>query len=389
MTRAICSKLWTDIQIRMPNSRINNCCKSWQWEKYTPLQIKEMGNAFFNDRPELVYDKNYMVNNDKLPPRCGECAAQFPGGYFGGHNEWLHKTWSDQDYKMLSNDLTKYIEIMYSTTCNMACMYCNESVSSLWADLLNVPKQELNSKWRDAVFEELYKYIPTLNTQMLFNFTGGEPLLEPKVFELIETIARLANKNYKHRFMITSNMNIKPRLVEKFLQIVENYSQFDWCIAVSVDEVGPSLLRHGLDWDLWEKNVDTLLQSNLFYFISFTPSITNLSLPNHHLLVEYLQSKKTSSNVDIGNNMVYGPQELSFTIAPKSFVQYIEKAIDATIIPQHKQFLEKCRVNVGIQRSVETIEKAKLFFTKQSQVKGVDYLAAYPHLEKILDIAIE
>ena len=389
MTRAICSKLWTDIDIRMPASRISNCCKSWQWENYSPQQIREMGTAFFNARPELIHDKTYMIEKDKLPPNCGECAAQFPGGYFGGHNVWLKKEWQNNEIKELINtDCTNHIEIMLSTTCNMSCMYCSELVSSTWADIKGVEKNDVNQEWQDAVFDELYKYIPTLNKNLFFNFTGGEPLLEWNIFDIIEKISYLANKNFKHQIMITTNLNIKPKLLERFFEIVESNPRFQWRLSVSIDEVGESKLRDGLDWNRFEENLKLVANNNTLAYVNFLPSITNLSIPLHEELVKYLQGQKIKAHKEIGNNMVYGPKPMSLTIAPRSFRKYLEKAWDAAIPGSHKNFLRGCIRNIGIERTKENIEQATKFFEEQSKWKNIDYYKIYPHLEEILDISV-
>lgn len=390
MTKAICSKMWTDVDIRMPANRIANCCKSWQWENYTPEQIREMGASFFNARPELVKDKSIMLKKNKLPPNCGECAAQFPGGYFGGNNVWLNRDWTKKDIKHIKrNDLTSHIEIMLSTTCNMSCMYCNENVSSTWAEIKGTEKTTGDKQWKDAVFENLYRYIPTLDRQMFFNFTGGEPLLDWDIFDIIERIVRLADKRFRHQIMITSNLNIKPKLLERFFQVVDCSPNVEWRMTISIDEVGKSHLRDGLLWDRFEQNINAVANNKNIELVNFLPAITNLSIPGHTKLVKYLQKIKTKGRFQIGNNMVYGPQSLSLTIAPQHFKDYLKEAADAVKDKNHSRFLTSCIDSIGIERTPENINRAKEFFNEQSKWKNVDYFKIYPHLEKILDISIK
>jgi hypothetical protein len=395
MSRVICSKMWTDVDIRIPSSRIANCCKSFQWENYTAQQIREMGPAFFNNRPELISDKKYMVDNNALPNNCGECKSQFPGGYYGGHNLWKNKTWQPDELDNFHlQDGTSSIEVMLGTTCNMSCMYCNKDVSSTWADILNVPRKQVDESWKDAALGELYKYISVLSLKksISFNFTGGEPLLEWDIFEILDSIAdSIKDSEYKHSVMITSNMNIKPRLLERFIKTVQTYPQFRWQLCLSVDEVGNSLIRDGVDWNLWETNVITVLQSNAFAGVHFIPTISNLSLPTHYKLLRYLKDKSilTKSYSDIGNNSVYEPLALSLTIAPAHFSKYLKKAIKVAYTERHKTFLQNSLHGIGTKRNEENLKKAKEWFDLQQKIKNVDYYAAYPHLKQILDINIE
>ena len=291
--------------------------------------------------------------------------------------------------QLMDTDYTSHIEIMLSTTCNMSCMYCSELVSSTWADIKGVEKNNVNQEWQDAVFDELYRYIPTLKKSLFFNFTGGEPLLEWNIFDIIEKIAYLADKKYTHQIMITTNLNIKPKLLQRFLEIVESNPGFQWRLSISVDEVGESKLRDGLDWNRFEENLKLIADNDSLYHINFLPSITNLSIPLHEELIKYLQSQKIKARNEIGNNMVYGPKPLSLTIAPTSFKKYLHRAWEAAVPGVHKKFLEGCVHNIGTERNKENIEQAIKFFEEQSRWKNIDYLKVYPHLEKILDISIK
>jgi hypothetical protein len=395
MKKIICSKMWTDVDIRIPSSRISNCCKSFQWEKYTAQQIREMGTAFFNNRPELIADKKYMIDNNALPNNCGECKAQFPGGFYGGHNLWKDKTWQPHELDDFHlQDGTTSIEVMLGTTCNMSCMYCNKNVSSTWADILNVPRKQIDESWKEAALTELYKYISTISLKksIFFNFTGGEPLLEWDIFEIVDNIASSTiNSKKKHIMMITSNMNIKPKLLERFIKTVQTYKQFHWHLSLSIDQVGDSLIREGLNWELWENNVNILLESKSFAKVHFLPTITNLSLPTHFELIKYLQDKcaDTKNQCYIGNNSVFEPLALSLSIAPAYFSKYFKRAIKTVNDPSHKSFLENSLHGLGVRRNEENLQKAKEWFELQQTIKNVDYYAAYPHLTQILDINVK
>lgn len=389
MTRAICSKMWTDVDIRLPASRIANCCKSHEWDFFTPEEIKSMGKDFFNNRKSLSKNKKVMVKQDKLPKDCSSCAQVFPGGYFGGNNDWLNLRWNSKTYNKLKTDLTHSIEIMYSTTCNMTCMYCGPTVSSLWADIQGLPKTEPKQEWQDAVFEELYQYLPTLERSLHFNFTGGEPLLELSIFDVIDNIGKSVNKNYKHSIMITTNMNIKSKLLDRFLEVVENNSHFEWKISVSMDEVGDSPVRDGLIWSRFEQNIKEICKNKNISLVSILPTLTNLNAPGLGEVVKYVQNlnKLGTPTVCLGNNAVYGPLSLSLWIAPEHFKKHLTVAADLTddINIDHKRFLINEIRSIGSQRNKETLAAAKKFFAEQEKWKGVEYRKLYPHLVEILD----
>lgn len=388
MIKAICSKMWTDVDIRLPASRIANCCKSHEWDFFTPEEIKSMGKDFFTNRKSLSNNKKVMVKQDKLPKDCSDCAQVFPAGYFGGNNEWLNWTWDKENYNKLKTDLTHSIEIMYSTTCNMTCMYCGPKVSSLWADVQGLPKTEPQQEWQNAVLEELYQYLPTLERSLTFNFTGGEPLLELSIFDVIDNIGKSVNKNYKHSIMITTNMNIKPKLLDRFLEVVENNPHFKWKISVSMDEVGNSAVRDGLIWSRFEQNIKEICKNKILESVTILPTLTNLTAPGLTEVVKYVQNlnKLGTPRVQLGNNAVYEPLSLSLWIAPERFKNYLNAAADLTddINFNHKQFLINEMRDIGSRRNKETVADAKKFFAEQEKWKGVNYREIYPHLVEIL-----
>jgi len=413
MTNAICSKLWTDVDIRMPTNRISNCCKSWQWEKYSPKDVKEMGVNFLNNRPELIADKKFMIDHNELPKNCGECKQVYPGGYFGAHNTWKKKT-NAEISKDINNfykvDGTFSIEIMLSTTCNMSCMYCNKFASSTWADVLNEPRIESNPEWKQNALNNVYEYVKMDHCKwkpLKFNFTGGEPLLDWDIFKIIKSLTDNAKKDpdkkLKHDIDITSNLNIKEKLLEKFLNLVLNDNNFIWNLSVSLDEIGPSKIRDGLVWERVKKNIKTVIDSNLFQHITFLPSISNLSLYNHAYFIDYVNDVFFIDNktyidqhgggpwweLTIGNNMIYGPEALSITIAPSYFKKYVEEAILACsnidCYKTHKMFLEQCLNDIGINRNLESIKKAKEWFQDQEKIKNISYEKYYPHIKDILN----
>lgn len=394
MKRVICSRQWTDVNIRLGYNRIMNCCKSWQDEPYTPAQIKQMGNDFIANRPENIADKKYMIDNDALPPNCGECLAQFPGGHYAGNNIWLDHDWQPHEVdSLMTEDHTNFIELMVGTTCNMACMYCGAKSSTTWADVLQQPRIYGDPDWREAVLQSVYKYLNTVTKPVTFHITGGEPLLEPSFFDVLTEITKNCTQPIqgKHAVMLTSNLNVKPKLLERFFDIIQQHPQFQWALNASCDKVEDNIIRDRLDWEKFDSNFKSLSHSPLIDHLCIGPSISHLSIPTHHKLVEYAQSvlENFPKSKDIANNAVYHPQQMSLVIAPKYYRDYVEKAIAVTKFEKHKQFLEACYHNVGIERNPTSIAQAKQWFEQQAKLKNINYLEHFPDLEKLLDNNIE
>jgi 7-carboxy-7-deazaguanine synthase len=62
--------------------------------------------------------------------------------------------------------------------CNLSCSYCD----TLWANEKNVPYELMSA-------EDIYKYIKTTGVKNI-TLTGGEPLLQEGILELLELLAK-------------------------------------------------------------------------------------------------------------------------------------------------------------------------------------------------------
>lgn len=190
MKHIICSKIYSDINIRIPTKQIVNCCKRIQYTQPSLEEIKELKTGIFHNRPENLNDKEYILKNNSLSDACRYCKANWPNSIWNTWNVWKDKDWTNDELDLLSNkDHTKYIEIMLGTTCNMSCIYCSEDSSSVWADLKNIPRQSNNIEWQNAVLENLYEFIKNNDhSHLTYSFLGGEPLLQWELFDILENI---------------------------------------------------------------------------------------------------------------------------------------------------------------------------------------------------------
>lgn len=408
MKHKVCSKLWTDINVRIPTKQILNCCKRMQYSEPTIDEINELGTDIFHRRTENLADKKLFIENNELNSACGYCKESWPNSIWNSWNRWKDRDWTQDELdQLIDQDYTNYIEIMLGNTCNMSCMYCDERSSSTWADIKKTAKVN-NDAWKQAIMENLYAYIeqqdlntaiPNLmnNHKMFYNFLGGEPLLDWEIFDVLERILAIHRKKGEsgHAVSITSNLNIKPKLLERFMKLVDDSSDFSWIVSASIDAPGEygENIRDGLSWDLFEQNSKTLLLADNISCVSFLPTISSLSIPKHPELVSWILNIVEENNIpdnkwDIGVNAVDYPQALSPKILPKDYVKYIDEAIDI-IQPKypdnyHINWLLDVRTQIGERRSLEDLQKAKKWFILQGQLKNKDYFEIFPMLKDIL-----
>jgi organic radical activating enzyme len=182
------------------------------------------------------------------------------------------------------------LEVFFSNTCNLACVYCNAGLSS--------SIQAENKKFGGAIFPELdfiyqdnrykelvpkfWKWFYT-NSQNLhrLQILGGEPFLQSEFNDLLEFFDSNPHPNLE--FNIVSNLSLPTRVLEPALEKLaalkkqQKLKRID--IQISVDCWGPEqeYIRHGFDMTTFDCNVQRLIELGEFR-IGLLSTVTSLSI---------------------------------------------------------------------------------------------------------------
>jgi organic radical activating enzyme len=213
----------------------------------------------------------------------------------------------------LNNSLTEVspttVEVFFSNTCNLACVYCKASLSSTI--------QAENKKFNGAIMPELdhqyqdnqYKnLIPkfwnwiTDHGQSLqrLHILGGEPFLQKEVSELIDFYKTNPNANLE--FNLVTNLSFADSIflpyVKKLTDLVQTNSVKRIDIQCSIDCWGPSqsYIRHGINLDLFEKNITKLIDNDAIR-VGLLTTVTSLSIPSMIDLAEKRNHWQTAREI--------------------------------------------------------------------------------------------
>lgn len=162
-----------------------------------------------------------------------------------------------------------HMELRVSNLCNLACIMCDKSSSSIIAgEVYNIS---------DEHWQQILKISVTLNSIIL---TGGEPFITKKYYELLD---HLIEKNRTHiRLGIFTNATVyNPIFVEKMLK-------FKTRLSLSIDGVGKTAetQRVGTNWKIVNKNVKMFLTLPV-YSVKIHTTITIVSILDMFSLAKY------------------------------------------------------------------------------------------------------
>ena len=310
------------------------------------------------------------------------------------------------------------LEIYFSNTCNLKCMYCNSKFSStidnenrihgkwvygeylkknnLGKHLYLPGKIEINPNIEEdtnRLFVWLEEHIHELNKVMIL---GGEPFLQKETERMVRLLERTSNPNLT--LVIFSNLTVDPIRVQKWLarmwKLVEQGKLDNLQVVGSLDCWGPQAeyVRNGLDLNKYVDNMEFILHKT-----KITPSInsamTALTIPTLPDLI--LQLNKWSkvrevywSGMKAGDA---GRPYLNPTIFGKDILPLgIDKAIE--VYETNGDVIKQAQLNnlKGIRTECENTEPdllqqklLKLYIKELDRRRNTDYTKLFPTIEKL------
>ena len=166
----------------------------------------------------------------------------------------------------------------FARTCNFACSYCNASFSTTWAKDIKTagPYQNLVSDgarafqqdgdWaqpyasneENPYIQAFWKWWPELATTLQeLRVTGGEPLMSPDVWKLLEYFKQHGPKNLL--FSLNSNLGAGSALIDKLIDYSKHIPSFDLYTSGEAFGTQGEYIRDGLSWEHWAANVERIL----------------------------------------------------------------------------------------------------------------------------------
>lgn len=227
----------------------------------------------------------------------------------------------------------KTLEIAFDRACNLACSYCNADFSTTWGKDIKQNGTYKNLITPDSsvykmdgtqgyyppdngnpFIEGFWNWWPEIkNTLQEIRVTGGEPLIHPDFWKLLEFIKQ---ENKDIRVAVNSNLCVKPSQIQK---LVEYSKHVELHVYTSNESIGEQAeyIRDGLDWVQWKKNYNIL--SNHVKELHVMMTINSLCLPHLTALGDFILESRVSNNDKTGYmslNILRNPEFMSPLFAP-------------------------------------------------------------------------
>jgi sulfatase maturation enzyme AslB (radical SAM superfamily) len=236
-----CYAPWTNIHINTEGA-FKTCCAGDSFIadlRVTP--ISEIINS------KLLLEIKQDIVNNQTHKNCAPCARK-EEMTSNSERRWYNDIAENKTIAIesLEQQRLQNLDIRWSNTCNLSCVYCGPAASSQWAAHKKIPIERLDySNTMAGILELIESNKGTLKNLGLL---GGEPLLQKENEQLLDVIGADVHINLITNLTVPLENN---RIFKKLLE--KNNVVWD----ISFETIGEKFdyVRHGSTWETMLKNI--------------------------------------------------------------------------------------------------------------------------------------
>jgi MoaA/NifB/PqqE/SkfB family radical SAM enzyme len=282
-----------------------------------------------------------------------------------------------------------YLDLKLGTVCNLKCRTCSTFSSSKWASDENkiygkTFNINLNSSWVDEdsyFWKSIEKMLPTIEQ---FDFTGGEPFLIKKHYDILRKCVELdCAKNIEIHY--NTNGTIKP--TEEIFEIWKNFKHVD--VMFSLDGINDKFeyLRNPANWN----NVVSVFETFLKHPLIYTHICYSVSVFNVLYIPEFIRwfKKYNIANDKLYFNLIFNPEYLNIQSMTTDAKLKVKELLKNNKIHDH-YFDSKISeiINFMLEQNLVLSNKSEFhsITNKLDNIRKESFKVTFPELYEIIKI---
>lgn len=429
---AFCPAKWLQTTVHLATGRTHSC--HHPGTHHVPL-------TELKDRPDALHNTSYKndVRDQMLQGvKVNECEYCWAIERLNDPNlfsDRVMKSMSltrDGDFSAILNDphniQPKYLEVSFTNACNFSCAYCNPDISSkLMGEvkahgpinlsmgtmydlgfLASTNRMPIPLHEHNPYVDAFNAWIPTIIDGLEdLRVTGGEPLLSPATWELLDRIILDPKPNLK--LSINTNLGVPTKLITRFIEYV-NRIMVGNCVKelivyTSCESMGADAeyCRFGMNFGEFESNVHRMM-SETDVTLVFMTTVNVLSVQSFHTFAEWIMQLRLQYNASnrhnrlpISVNYLRHPVHLCLSHLPASMKSVFTDRL-TTLLTDHScdnrpgsdiDILYPSEVN-GITRMIEWMNATpsslryqqdfRMFVDELDKRRGLSFNRTFPEL---------
>jgi hypothetical protein len=406
--------------IRFPIDTATACQSKWTWSTVWLNQLASSSchrvnsetidfDNFdsFHNSPKKLDDRQLMLAGKWPTGGCEYCKnIEDAGGFSDRHHNLDIRGLTPPE---LLTDPTaikvtpRIIEIFAHNTCNLACTYCNGSLSSkieqenikfgsFFKDGVHLPATPTPAA-AAAYFDKFMDWLDR-NVQSLvrLHLLGGETFIQHDLMNgVLDILERKPNPNLQ--LCIFSNMNVPDKYWDLYtsrieeLQVKKHIQYFD--LTASIDCWGPEqeYVRTGLDLAKFEKRFAWASSQGDWLRLNANQTVTSLTMRTMPDLIERINYYSRLNNKHIGHYfqfytgtyMFQHPQAFAYSMWADDFKRIYKEMRDPEAI-QRMTGLEK-QLQQATTHNYRNINKLHVYLDELDRRRNTNWRKLFPYLD--------
>ena len=263
----------------------------------------------------------------------------------------------DRDIEEIQNDCidghaqTSMYQVTLSNLCNQACVTCNSAASTKWAEIEKKMGMISSSIYRSDLIDHEINF----DTVQRINLLGGEPMFDPRSFELLRKLLDHGNDQCFVSFVTNGSV----RLTGLQKNTLQKFKNLNICFSIDGIQSRFEYMRWPGKWNTLLKNLDQYKTITDNFSVSYTISAVNAIYYDE--TVAWFEKE----NLRYNHNVVYNPQWAGLPNMPVKIKQHLK---DHAFF---KPFTEITGTELSSKDFLETLTKQDIV----KKIKMSDYLA--------------
>jgi|TARA_B100001094_G_scaffold40088_1_gene34691 sulfatase maturation enzyme AslB (radical SAM superfamily) len=398
---SMCAMKWIHFYIHLKEGIVKNC-HNVPHRHISQQELDEYGKDVFVNHPYEIERRKEKLANIKHT----DCSACWRNEERGIRSPRLPKAYYDFHRKRFDEPIDELkampsqLELYFNNTCDLKCVYCNETFSSQWEienrkfDIKPSEKNVAPEGFQDLFYEWLEQdAVPYI---LQYYILGGEPLIQNEVYEFIDRlIPMLKAKQNKFKIkpvlIVISNGNTPQAYLDKWLRKVKEIEPYVTVqMDISMESFGrrAEFIRTNLIWDRFAKNIERIIEfsADKDMRIRFSTTHNVLSITSCLDLVKWLHglSKQYNVKLDLIRSNVSYPKHLSPWMLTNQYNTFIDNIVSwitehAPEWKDYADFMQSIGDSFGKHTEADRIAAAVWIDTMKAR-RNLDLLEYFPEM---------
>lgn len=383
-SKTFCSMAWNH-QFIDPTGRVKPCCRFA--EKYRPkennLNNQTLSKIFYGSWMSEVRHK--MSLGERIPG-CIRCYQEEDAG-----KKSLRERYNDnknlpiEKLINLENPKIQWIELAISNDCNLACRMCDSRYAFKWFEeekIIYGKTFNIQEKTKSDI-KNIYDFIPDL---VHIKFTGGEPLITPDHWKLIDKL--LAERDCSEIFLnYSTNCTIMPK--QSWIEKWNKFKSVEFALSFdSANYLESEYIRWPAQYSTTEQVTKKFLELKKLqkFHVLLRSTISILNIWYMPETLEWWWKHDEGKKIINPTHLTY-PEILCVTVLPDHIKNKVSKKFSAyqstCIIPQIKNSLEYIKNFMNSKDDTHLLPDLKTYLEKTDQYRNQSFFDSYPQFKNI------